>query len=119
MLVCMVTCGARFTIGLSFRTAVARISREPARPDDEEFGLTNQEGYESWEDGGMLRPGASPRTRPGTSPSTRHNDMCCKLSERSVEPGDSRMLSEILDKATSDDSIQWQVFENSIVSDYR
>ena len=115
----MTTCGARFAIRLFFRTAVIRISRAPARPDDEEFGLTDQEGYGSREDGGMRRPAASPGTRPGTSPSTRHNDMSCKLSERGVEPGDSRMLSEILDKATSGDSIQWQVFENSIVSEPR
>lgn len=119
VLACMTTCGARFAMGLSFRTAVIRISRAPARPDDEELELTVQEGYESREDRGMPRPGARPGTRPGTSPSTRHNDMSCKLSERGVEPGDSRMLSEILDKATSGDSIQWQVFESSIVSEPR
>ena len=111
VLACMTTCGARFAMGLFFRTAAVRISRAPARPNDDEFELTDREGCGSREDRGKLRP--------GTSPSTRHEDMSCKLSERGVEPGDSRMLSEIFDKATSRHSIQWQVFESSIVSQPR
>ena len=98
----MTTCGVRFTIG-PVRTASVRISRALARPDDDELELTDREGCGSREERGMPRP--------GTSPSTRHEDISCKLSERGVEPGDSCMIFEIFDKATSGASIHWQVLE--------
>ena len=108
ILVSMTTCSARFAIAQLLRAAKVRISRAPARPKDDELELTHQEG-ESREDRESQRPGTRTRsgTRPGTSPSTRHEDMSCKLSERGIEPGDSRILFEIFDKATSSDSIQW------------
>ena len=100
----MITCSARFAIGLSFRT--------PARLDDDELELTRQHGYGNRKDGEMQRP----ETRSSTSPRTGHKDMPCKLPERGVEPGYSRMLSEIFEKVASGDSVSWQAFESSRVS---
>ena len=49
-----------------------------------------------------------------TRPSTRHQGMTCKLSERGVKAGDSRLLSEVADRITLGDSIEWAVFERGI-----
>ncbi len=108
----MTTCGARFAIRPFFRAAAVQISRVSTRPEDDEFELTRQEGCETWEGQGL-------QTQSGTILSTlsrtRHENMSCKLHERGIEPGDSRMLSEIFDQANSGDTVQWQVFEDSMV----
>ncbi len=40
----------------------------------------------------------------------------CSTTERGVVPEDSRMLSKVVNKATSGDSIQWSIFfDDSIV----
>lgn len=109
ILASMTTCSARFAVAPLLRSAKVRISRASAKPNDDELELTHQGQVESREDRESQPPGTRtlPGTRPGTSPSTRHEDMSCKLSERGVEPGDSRMLFEMFDKAISSDSIQW------------
>lgn len=47
--------------------------------------------------------------------STHHQEMTCRLSERGVKTGDSRPLSEVVDRATFGDSIEWTVFERGTV----
>ena len=107
----MTTFYARFAISLFLYIVAVRVSSAYARLNVDELGPTHREGCGSQEDREMRRPGS----RPGISPDIRHDEMSCKIPERGVEPGDRRMLSEIFDKAISSDSIQWQVFEESIV----
>ena len=105
----MTICSARFAVTQLLHSAKVRILRASTRPKDDELELTHQEEGESREDreSQLLGTRTRPGTRPGTSPGTRYEDMSCKLSERGVEPEDSRMLFEIFYTATSSGSIQW------------
>ena len=104
ILACMTICSARFAPGPVLAAAVST-SRASVRPDDDELELTNRGVGESCERG---------MQRPVTSPSTRHENMSCNLSERGVEPGDGRILSEIFHKAISGESIEWKLFERHL-----
>ena len=113
----MTTCAARFAFIRFFRAALARSFRAAARPNDDEFELTNQEGYENREEKGQQCPDTGLGSRPGTRPGRHHVDLpSYSLSERGVGPGDIRMLSKIVNRATSSDSVEWNSFlESSIV----
>ena len=84
-----------------------------ARPNDEELELTRQERWGLPQDVSLKRPDTRPDTRPGT----HHADVASySLAERGVELEDGRMLSGIINKATSSESIQWGYYlEDSVV----
>ena len=117
LLASMSICAARFALIRPLRVCAARFVvlgsfRVSARPNDEELELTRQERWGLPQDVPLkrpdTRPDARPDTRPGTRPGTRHADVASySLPERGVELEDGRMLSGIINKAISSESIQW------------
>jgi len=81
---------------------------------NDEFEVRPQKGCGFSKDRELRRPGTYPGIRPGT----RYGDSASySLAERGVKPGDGRMLSSIVNKATSSESIEWNLFmEDEIVS---
>ena len=101
----MSICAARFAapravnICAASVPAVFRCLHPSARPNDVELELMPREGYELVEDGASQHPG----TRPGTG---REDVRGYSLSERGVMPGDGRLLSSMVAKTISSNSIR-------------
>ena len=96
-------CATRFVVPGSFHVF--------ARPNDEELELTRQERWGLPEDASLKRPDVRPDTRPRTRPGTHLVDVASySLPKRGVELEDGRMLSGVINKATSSKSIQLGIY---------